>query len=133
MFIHQYILTSAPFQLKFIFPDYIDLTSSFARWFKELLPEDLNNSRVLAFKKKAPEVKDGYQNSLKILYSQQTGHKKDFSKSTRHIPSAPVRILDAPVRKYLLQLYYSPQSLNIFQWDDILPDVSSRMFLMITT
>ena len=38
---------------------------------QELQPDDLNNSRVLAFKKKAPEAKDGYQNSLKILYSQQ--------------------------------------------------------------
>ncbi len=31
------------------------------------------NTRVLAFKHKAPLPKDGYQSSLKVLYSQQTG------------------------------------------------------------
>lgn len=76
---------------------------------QELQPDDLNNSRVLAFKKKAPEAKDGYQNSLKILYSQQTSAKKDVIKPSRHIPSAPVRILDAPD---VLDDYY----LNLLSW-----------------
>lgn len=54
-----------------------------------------NKSRVLAFKNKAPLPAEGYQNSLKILYSAQTV-KKEVVKTMRHIPSAPVRILDAP-------------------------------------
>ena len=57
---------------------------------------DCNNSRVLAFRTKAPAPKEGYQSSLKVLYSQQAGKKADVVKPTRHIPSAPVRILDAP-------------------------------------
>ena len=54
------------------------------------------NTRVLAFKNKAPAPKDGYQSSLKVLYSQQAGKKSDMVKSSRHIPSAPVKVLDAP-------------------------------------
>ena len=54
-----------------------------------------SKSRVLAFKNKAPLPAEGYQNSLKILYSAQTV-KKEAVKTMRHIPSAPVRILDAP-------------------------------------
>ena len=55
----------------------------------------VSKSRVLAFKNKAPLPAEGYQNSLKILYSAQTV-KKEAVKTMRHIPSAPVRILDAP-------------------------------------
>lgn len=54
-----------------------------------------SKARVLAFKNKAPLPVDGYQNSLKILYSAQTV-KKEVVKTMRHIPSAPARILDAP-------------------------------------
>jgi cell division cycle protein 20 (cofactor of APC complex) len=87
-----------------------DTDSDYSRLLQqELQPDDLNNSRVLAFKKKAPEVKDGYQNSLKILYSQQTGAKKEIVKPTRHIPSAPIRILDAPD---VIDDYY----LNLLSW-----------------
>jgi cell division cycle protein 20 (cofactor of APC complex) len=56
---------------------------------------DGKKTRVLAFKNKAPAPIDGYQNSLKVLYSTQ-GVKKEIVKSTRQISSAPVRILDAP-------------------------------------
>ena len=56
---------------------------------------DCDNSRVLAFKTKAPLPTDGYQNSMKVLYSAQ-GTKKDIVKVTRHISSAPVKVLDAP-------------------------------------
>jgi len=67
-------------------------------------------SRILAFKNKAPAPKDGYQNSLKVLYSQHTGKKNgEVVKPTRHIPSAPVRILDAPD---MLDDYY----LNLLSW-----------------
>ena len=66
--------------------------------------------RVLAYKNKAPAPKDGYQNSLMVLYSQ-NGAKKSGSvvKPVRHIPSAPVRILDAPD---MLDDYY----LNLLSW-----------------
>lgn len=55
------------------------------------------SSRVLAFKNKAPAPVEGYQNSLKVLYSSQAvASKKDTIKPSRHINSAPIRILDAP-------------------------------------
>ncbi|KAJ1418457.1 WD40-repeat-containing domain protein [Ochromonadaceae sp. CCMP2298] len=65
-------------------------------------------SRVLAFKNKAPAPVEGYQNSLKVLYSTQSV-KKDVVKASRHIASAPVRILDAPD---MLDDYY----LNLLSW-----------------
>jgi cell division cycle 20, cofactor of APC complex len=68
-----------------------------------------NTSRILAYKNKAPAPKEGYQNSLKVLYSQQAGKKTATIKPTRHIASAPVRILDAPD---LLDDYY----LNLLSW-----------------
>ena len=71
---------------------------------------DCQSSRVLAFKNKAPAPKEGYQNSLKVLYSQQNSKKNcEVVKPTRHIPSAPVRILDAP---NMIDDYY----LNLLSW-----------------
>ena len=66
-------------------------------------------TRVLAFKNKAPAPKDGYQNSLKVLYSQNTTKRADVAKPTRHISSTPARVLDAPE---LLNDYY----LNLLSW-----------------
>lgn len=68
-----------------------------------------SNTRVLAFKNKAPAPKEGYQNTLKVLYSQKATRKGDVSKPTRHISSAPVRKLDAPE---MLDDYY----LNLLSW-----------------
>jgi len=65
--------------------------------------------RVLAYKNKAPAPQEGYQNTMKVLYSVQQGKKADVAKPTRHISSAPVRILDAPD---LLDDYY----LNLLSW-----------------
>jgi cell division cycle protein 20 (cofactor of APC complex) len=67
----------------------------------------LLQARVLAFKAKAPAPADGHVNSLKVLYSVNKGGSggggggggggaRAGGKSTRHIPSAPERILDAP-------------------------------------
>lgn len=70
---------------------------------------DKQGARVLAYKNKAPAPQEGYQNSMKVLYSVQQGKKADSIKPTRHIPSAPVRILDAPD---LLDDYY----LNLLSW-----------------
>jgi hypothetical protein len=61
-----------------------------------LANQEGKNSRVLAFKNKAPAPVEGYQNSLKVLYSTQTAKKGEVVKPTRHIASAPVRVLDAP-------------------------------------
>lgn len=62
-------------------------------------PNDDSTHRVLAFKSKAPAPAEGHVNSLKVLYSvnkaSTTGGSRHV-KSTRHIPSAPDRILDAP-------------------------------------
>uniref|UniRef100_A0A7S2WBP6 CDC20/Fizzy WD40 domain-containing protein n=1 Tax=Mucochytrium quahogii TaxID=96639 RepID=A0A7S2WBP6_9STRA len=65
--------------------------------------------RVLAFKKKAPAPPEGYENSLKVLYTQNKAKLGKTHKPARHIPSAPERILDAPD---LLDDYY----LNLVDW-----------------
>jgi cell division cycle protein 20 (cofactor of APC complex) len=88
-------------------------SSDYARMIQQgMLESGKGSSRVLAYKDKAPAPKDGYQNSLKVLYSQSTsGGKRPESrvKPTRHIASAPSRILDAPD---LLDDYY----LNLLSW-----------------
>lgn len=86
--------------------------------------EGTGKSRVLAFKNKAPAPMEGYQNSLKVLYSSQTT-KKEVTKSSRHISSAPVRILDAPdmlddycklITIYLSNLPTISIDLNLLAW-----------------
>lgn len=67
------------------------------------------NARVLAFKNKAPAPKDEHLNTLKVLYTAQGAKTKEVVKPTRHISSAPVRILDAPD---MLDDYY----LNLISW-----------------
>lgn len=51
-----------------------------------------DNHRVLAFKDKAPTPCDGYQNNLRVLYSQNRGITQR-AKSVRQIPSGPERVL----------------------------------------
>eukprot|EP01039_Chlorochromonas_danica_P008878 gene8876-9791_t len=65
-------------------------------------------ARVLAFKSKAPAPAEGYQSSLRVLYSA-AGPKKEVAKPTRQIASAPYRVLDAPD---MLDDYY----LNLLSW-----------------
>lgn len=75
--------------------------------------ESDSGSRILAFKEKAPAPKGDSVNNLKVLYS--VGGGRPLSKSSRpvsrHIPSAPSRILDAPD---LIDDYY----LNLISWSD---------------
>jgi len=75
--------------------------------------ESDTGSRILAFKEKAPAPKGDTVNNLKVLYS--VGGGRPMTKSSksvsRHIPSAPSRILDAPD---LLDDYY----LNLISWSD---------------
>jgi cell division cycle 20, cofactor of APC complex len=75
----------------------------------EISGQDDKDVRVLSYKNKAPAPQEGYQNSMKVLYSVQQGKKENVTKPVRHIPSAPVRILDAPD---LLDDYY----LNLLSW-----------------
>ena len=80
--------------------------------FRKTLAESMGaqSSRVLAFKTKAPAAPEGYENSLKVLYTQNKAKTAGKAlKAARHIPSAPERILDAPD---LLDDYY----LNLLDW-----------------
>jgi len=70
--------------------------------------QDLN-SKVLAFKTKAPKPSDDHMDSLKVLYSQSRSAAQPAKKSNRHIPTAPERVLDAPE---LVDDYY----LNLLDW-----------------
>ena len=79
--------------------------------------DDGKDHRVLSFKDKAPAPKGDTVNNLQVLYSAQnsgasiTAKAKQSKLVSRHIPSAPSRILDAPD---LLDDYY----LNLLSWND---------------
>ena len=65
---------------------------------------DMERSKILSYQHKAPVASDVQSNGLKVLYSHT---QSPLSKtSTRHIPQAPDRILDAPdiVNDYYLNL-----------------------------
>jgi hypothetical protein len=71
--------------------------SEFNKLVASNLGEDLASSRVLAYKQKAPTPADGMSaSSLRVLYSASQGKKEIAAKPMRHIPSAPLRVLDAP-------------------------------------
>mmetsp|Transcript_7185 Transcript_7185/g.13401 ORF Transcript_7185/g.13401 Transcript_7185/m.13401 type:complete len:509 (-) Transcript_7185:152-1678(-) len=74
-----------------------------------------SKSRILSFKDKAPVPKGDTVNNLQVLYSASTTSRRKNKNTTklvsRHIPSAPSRILDAPD---LLDDYY----LNLLSWSD---------------
>lgn len=75
-----------------------------------LLGEDAASAfRVLALTEKAPAAPEGYVNSMKVLYSQSQGENTRKARSTRYIPTAPERILDAPD---IVDDYY----LNLLDW-----------------
>lgn len=77
---------------------------------ESLFQGDSLDSKILAFKKKAPKPTEGYQSNLRVLYTQnkQTSQVQK-KKNTRHIASAPERILDAPD---MLNDFY----LNLLDW-----------------
>lgn len=80
--------------------DKADNSSPMKREMQRLIGEnlhggDINNARVLSYQIKAPAPPEGYQNHLKVLYSQ-TKTPASVRTSTRYIPQAPDRILDAP-------------------------------------
>ena len=74
-----------------------------------LLENGSKNSRILAFKTKAPAPPEGYDNVMRSLYTANAGPRIP-RKQHRAIPQAPERILDAPE---LLDDYY----LNLIDWN----------------
>lgn len=84
-----------------------DSTGSFKSCLAQSLFEGEDvNSKVLAFKKKAPKPTEQFHNNLRVLYSQQSA---TTVKKVRHISSTPERILDAPD---MVDDYY----LNLLHW-----------------
>ncbi|CAG9769326.1 unnamed protein product [Ceutorhynchus assimilis] len=76
---------------------------------KRVMNENLNaNSKILAYKHKAPSAPEGFQNPNRVLYSQ-TRTPASVKSSNRYIPQAPDRILDAPD---IIDDYY----LNLLDW-----------------
>ncbi|EDQ87228.1 uncharacterized protein MONBRDRAFT_10098 [Monosiga brevicollis MX1] len=84
------------------------------------------NSKILAFKQKAPQPSEGHKNDLRVLYTQNRGAQR-VRKASRAIPQNPERILDAPEMRpdfYLNILDWSSQNqiavaLNnsVYIWD----------------
>ena len=54
---------------------------------------DMEKARILSYRTKAPTPSDAHNNGLRVLYS---NTKSPVPKTSRHIPQAPDRILDAP-------------------------------------
>ena len=76
--------------------------------------DDKANNRILSFQEKAPVPKGDTVNNLNILYSASGAaeqKKSNVKLVSRHIPSTPSRILDAPD---LMDDYY----LNLLSWSD---------------
>lgn len=73
------------------------------------LGNDLPGSKILAFADKAPEAKEGYLNTNRVLYKQDACGAGVRRNRFRHIPDAPEKILDAPG---LQEDYY----LNLLDW-----------------
>jgi len=67
--------------------------------------------RILAFKEKAPAAEESHVNNLRVIYTQNVVTGAKPQKLGRAIPSAPVRILDAPD---LVDDYY----LNLVDWSE---------------
>ncbi|XP_013409650.1 cell division cycle protein 20 homolog [Lingula anatina] len=90
-----------------------EMLSPSKREYQRAMNENLNgdaaNAKIIAYKNKAPQAPEGYQNNLKVLYSSQNKTPGSCKKPTRHIPQVPERILDAPE---ILDDYY----LNLLDW-----------------
>ena len=90
------------------------VASDMSEYKNSVLGIDDARSRILSFADKAPAPKGDTVNNLQVLYSASTTSRKNKSSTklvSRHIPSAPTRILDAPD---LLDDYY----LNLLSWSD---------------
>mmetsp|Transcript_16947 Transcript_16947/g.43277 ORF Transcript_16947/g.43277 Transcript_16947/m.43277 type:complete len:477 (+) Transcript_16947:83-1513(+) len=85
-----------------------DYRSSLAESLLGRVPE---SAKILAFKAKAPTPEEGHTNRMRVLYSQNRAQSKPQARvqSTRHIPSVPEKVLDAPA---MVDDYY----LNLLDW-----------------
>jgi len=97
------------------------------------------DSKILALKQQAPKPKAGYQSDLNVLFS---GNKENSARtvksSTRHIPQAPDRILDAPELRpdfYLNLIEWSSQNIisvalgqQVYLWDATSGDINQLPF-----
>ncbi|CAN9503440.1 unnamed protein product [Ophioblennius macclurei] len=105
-------------------------------WSMALNGFNIDDAKILHLRGK-PNVPEGYQNNLKVLYSQVSTPAS--MKKTRYISSRPDRVLDAPdVRNdfYLNLLDWSNQNLlavalhnNVYLWDATRGDVTFLMKL----
>ncbi|XP_043941343.1 cell division cycle protein 20 homolog [Protopterus annectens] len=77
-------------------------------WSVNLNGYDIEDAKVLRLSGKSQNAPEGYQNNLKVLYSQKTT-PASCRKNTRYISSMPDRILDAPD---IRNDYY----LNLIDW-----------------
>ena len=82
-------------------------TSMEAHEFKRALSDSLGlqDSRVLAFKKKAPAPAEDFENPMAVLYRKGPSTGK-IAPTTRIVPNAPEKILDAP--DLMNDFYVSP-------------------------
>ncbi|XP_002742040.1 cell division cycle protein 20 homolog [Saccoglossus kowalevskii] len=89
-----------------------DTLSPSKKDYQKTMAENLNGnalqSKILSYKSKPPQAPEGYQNNLRVLYSQ-SKTPGSCRKTVRHIPQVPERILDAPD---ILDDYY----LNLLDW-----------------
>ena len=77
---------------------------------RESMFDNDNEGKILAFKNKAPEGRNGNHNPHRVLFSAASSRREVESDSRRRaIPSAPVRVLDAP---QIADDYY----LNVLDW-----------------
>jgi cell division cycle protein 20 (cofactor of APC complex) len=84
----------------------------YQRRMRSNLMQDAASSKILAFKEKAPTPKEGFQNEMRVLYTQNKAACKTKAAS-RVIPQTPDRILDAPEMRadfYLNLLDWSKQN-----------------------
>lgn len=71
--------------------------------------DDVSNTKIFSYQKKAPSAPDGFQNPNRVLYTQ-TRTPASVRNSSRYIPQASDRILDAPD---IIDDYY----LNLLDWN----------------
>lgn len=71
------------------------MTSPQRQMSENLHGTDISKQRILAYQNKATAAPEGYQNPMRVIYTQ-TKTPGSVKNSTRYIPHAPDRILDAP-------------------------------------
>uniref|UniRef100_UPI003AAAD3DC cell division cycle protein 20 homolog n=1 Tax=Centroberyx gerrardi TaxID=166262 RepID=UPI003AAAD3DC len=106
-------------------------------WSVTLNGYNIEEAKILHLGGKPLNAPEGYQNNLKVLYSQVTTPAS--TKKTRYISSVPDRILDAPELRndfYLNLLDWSSQNIlavalhnNVYLWDATQGDITLLMKL----